>query len=146
MGIDKVTFNRLDIKDQIKVFNSILDEGNNIKEVCYKIGISYSTIRDRFQKGRYQYNKFENHYEKADRNKTNNMELENTLRSVITKINSEELEPKELDLEDDIVVRSFRIRKKILEDFMEYCNNSSLKQYDIISLFLIEGMNKYKKK
>ena len=145
MGIDKVTFNRLDIKDQIKVFNSILDEGN-IKEVCYKIGISYSTIRDRFQKGRYQYNKFENHYEKADRNKTNNMELENTIRSVIARINSEELEPKELDLEDDIVVRSFRIRKKILEDFMEYCNNSSLKQYDIISLFLIEGMNKYKKK
>ena len=74
------------------------------------------------------------------------MELENTIRSVIARINSEELEPKELDLEDDIVVRSFRIRKKILEDFMEYCNNSSLKQYDIVSLFLIEGMNKYKKK
>ena len=46
--IDKATFNKLGIKEQVKLFNSLLQEHNSIKEVCDYIGISYSTIRDRF--------------------------------------------------------------------------------------------------
>lgn len=143
--IDKSTFNKLGIKDQIKVFNSLLKENENIKIVCEKIGISYSTVRDRFQKAKYHYNKYTNQYEKIEINKTKNIELENMIEEVITKMNNKNLEIADLDQEDDIVIRSFRIRKNVLDDFIDYCENSMLKQYDIISLFLVEGMNKYKK-
>ena len=61
--VDKATFNKLGIKEQVKLFNSLLQEHNNIKEVCEDIGISYSTIRDRFSKHKYIFNKYSRAYE-----------------------------------------------------------------------------------
>ena len=146
VNLNKSTFNRLELREQIRVFNSILDKGINIKEACLEIGISYSTIRDRFQKGKYKYNKYTNQYEELKDNHIKNEELENTIKNVINRINSEKLEPGLIDNNDDVIVRSFRIRKKVLEDFTDYCENSLLKQYDVLSLFILEGMEKYKKK
>ena len=32
--IDKIIFNKLGVKEQVKIFNELLQEHNNIKEVC----------------------------------------------------------------------------------------------------------------
>ena len=61
--IDKATFNKLGIKEQVKLFNSLLQEHNSIKEVCDYIGISYSTIRDRFSRYKYIFNKHSKAFE-----------------------------------------------------------------------------------
>lgn len=131
--IDKATFNRLNIKEQVKIFNSMLQEDKNIKTVCEAIGISYSTVRDRFNKAQYHYNKYTNCYEKNIRT-YGNEKLENEIKT--SKIT--------IDKDDNVTVRSFRVRQNILDDFIKYCENSMLKQYDVLSLFLLEGMEKYR--
>ena len=133
--IKKSNFNRLPISEQVDIFNNLLGDSSvlsmskQIKEVCDLICISYSTIRDRFRREGYKYNKTKRLYERA------------------TNINFKELDKININHfnDDDVVVRSFRIRKKVLEDFILYSENSLFKQYDILSLFIAEGMDKYKK-
>ena len=55
--MDKVSFNKLDICKQVDYFNLRLLEGECIQSICKSINISYSTIRDRFKKHNYRYNK-----------------------------------------------------------------------------------------
>ena len=66
--IDKSTFNKLSTQSQVKAFNNLLDENKNIKEVCRTIGISYSTVRERFHKANYSFNKFKGKYENNEFN------------------------------------------------------------------------------
>ena len=55
--LDKATFNSFDINKQVKYLNEELEKGFTILEVCNKINISYNTIRDRFLRNNYIYNK-----------------------------------------------------------------------------------------
>lgn len=145
--IDKATFNKLSIKEQIKIFNSLLKSNNNIKDVCDLIGISYSTIRDRFHKNKYVFNKFNHQYElKSNSNRNRNIELEKIIEDVINNMNRKQLEPISEHSRGNIVVRSFRVYENVLEDFISFCDNSILKQYDVLSLFILDGIEKYKKK
>ena len=61
--MNKTEFNNLDVMEQIKYINSQLIEGNTLTNVCKSIGIGRSTIRDRFKKVSYEYNKTINQYE-----------------------------------------------------------------------------------
>ena len=61
--LDKATFNSFDINKQVKYFNEELEKGFTILEVCNKINISYNTIRDRFLRNNYIYNKTTKKYE-----------------------------------------------------------------------------------
>ena len=45
----------------------------------------------------------------------------------------------------DLVNRSFSIDKNILDDFLYFCDTSKFKQYDILSQFIREGIEKYSK-
>lgn len=143
--IDKSTFNKLGIKEQIKIFNSLLKENSNIKEVCDVIGISYSTIRDRFHKNKYGFNKFNQQYE-LNTDKSKNSELEKIIEDVIKNMDRKSLEPISEESRGDVIVRSFRVYENVLNDFIDFCDNSMLKQYDVLSLFIVEGIEKYKKK
>ena len=58
--MDKKLFNSLTIIEQINYFNEKLKEGLNITEICSDINISYNTIRHRFSKNYYTYNKLTN--------------------------------------------------------------------------------------
>ena len=147
MLIEKSTFNKLDIDEQVHVCNQVLEEEKEIKNVCGRIGISYSTIRDRFHRKGYRYNKFINQYQKLNKREIKEDELEEKINTILNnRINADSFQLGEIDFTDEVVVRSFRIRKNVLNDFMVYSENSALKQYDILSLFLREGMNKYKKR
>lgn len=61
--MNKTEFNNLDVLEQIEYINKNLLEGNTLTNVCKNIGIGRSTIRDRFKKVSYEYNKTINQYE-----------------------------------------------------------------------------------
>lgn len=61
--MNKTEFNKLEVMEQIEYINKSLLEGNTLTNVCKSIGISRSTIRDRFEKIGYKYNKSINQYE-----------------------------------------------------------------------------------
>lgn len=61
--MNKTEFNGLDVMEQIEYINKSLLEGNTLTNICKSIGIGRSTIRDRFKKVSYEYNKAINQYE-----------------------------------------------------------------------------------
>lgn len=149
--MNKKLFNSLTIIEQINYFNERLKHGLNITQVCSEINISYNTIRDRFSKNFYVYNKLNNRYECVEKIFPLDEEvIERALEKVIIKIfNSPQdnpntnnqllIEPKE----DKIVHRSFRIYDSVLKDFLLFCEKSSYNQYEILSKFIEEGIKSY---
>ena len=61
--MNKTEFNSLEVMEQIEYINKSLLEGNTLTNICKSIGIGRSTIRDRFKKVSYEYNKSINQYE-----------------------------------------------------------------------------------
>ena len=149
--MNKKLFNSLTIIEQINNFNERLKHGLNITQVCSEINISYNTIRDRFSKNFYVYNKLNNRYECVEKIFPLDEEvIERALEKVVIKIfNSPQdnpntnnqllIEPKE----DKIVHRSFRIYDSVLKDFLLFCEKSSYNQYEILSKFIEEGIKSY---
>ncbi len=149
--MNKKLFNSLTIIEQINYFNERLKHGLNITQVCSEINISYNTIRDRFSKNFYVYNKLNNRYECVEKIFPLDEEvIERALEKVVIKIfNSPQdnpntnnqllIEPKE----DKIVHRSFRIYDSVLKDFLLFCEKSSYNQYEILSKFIEEGIKSY---
>lgn len=148
----KNIFNGLTIIEQVNYFNEKLKEGMNITQICTEINISYNTIRDRFTKSFYTYNKLNNRYECVEKIFPLDEEaIERALEKVVTKIftspqdnisnNSNQLiiEPKE----DIIVHRSFRIYDSTLKNFLDFCNKSNYNQYEILSKFIEEGIKNF---
>lgn len=149
--MDKKLFNSLTIIEQINYFNEKLKEGLNITEICSDINISYNTIRHRFSKNYYTYNKLANKYECIEKIFPLDEEaIERAIERVVTKIfispqndnfrnNQLHIEPK-----NDIVVhRSFRIYDSTLKNFLTFCENSNYNQYEILSKFIDEGINNF---
>ena len=148
----KNIFNGLTIIEQVNYFNEKLKEGMNITQICTEINISYNTIRDRFTKSFYTYNKLNNRYECVEKIFPLDEEaIERALEKVVTKIftspqdnisnNSNQLiiEPKE----DIIVHRSFRVYDSTLKNFLDFCNKSNYNQYEILSKFIEEGIKNF---
>ena len=61
--MNRTDFDVLEVLEQIKYINKSLLEGNTLTNICKSIGIGRSTIRDRFKKVSYEYNKSINQYE-----------------------------------------------------------------------------------
>ena len=149
--MNKKLFNSLTIIEQINYFNERLKHGLNITQICSEINISYNTIRDRFSKNFYSYNKLSNRYECVEKIFPLDEEvIERALEKVVIKIfNSPQdnpdtnnkllIEPKE----DNIVHRSFRIYDSVLKDFLLFCEKSNYNQYEILSKFIEQGIKTY---
>ena len=149
--MDKKLFNSLTIIEQINYFNEKLKGGMNITQICTEINISYNTIRDRFIKNHYSYNKLTNKYECIERLFPLDEEvIEKVLNKIVTKIfnpspqsnicnNKLIIEPKV----DKIVHRSFRVYDSTLNNFLDFCNKSNYNQYEILSFFIEEGIKNF---
>lgn len=149
--MDKKLFNSLTIIEQINYFNEKLKCGMNITQICTEINISYNTIRDRFTKNLYSYNKLTNKYECIERIFPLDEEvIEKALNKIVTKIfnpspqsnisnNILVIEPKV----DKIVHRSFRVYDSTLNNFLDFCNKSNYNQYEILSFFIEEGIKNF---
>ncbi|MGL5191730.1 MAG: hypothetical protein ACRC7S_18975 [Cetobacterium sp.] len=150
--MNKQLFNSLSLIEQVNFFNEKLQNGMNITQICNSINISYNTVRDRFSKNFYTYNKLTNRYECVEKIFPLDEEaIERALEKVVTKIfnttpqinnsSNEKLIIEPMD--EEIVNRSFRIYDKVLKDFIIFCENSNYNQYDILSQFIIDGIIKY---
>ena len=58
----KEEFNNLDIMDQVKYINKMLNEKRSLTNIASDLNIGRSTIRDRFKKVNYIYDKKFNQY------------------------------------------------------------------------------------
>lgn len=147
----KYNFNQLSIEEQINYFNIKLGNGFKINEICKDLNISYNTIRDRFTRNGFAYNKFNKQYECVEKIFQYDEEvLEKVLEKIVIKVfNSDKSKSNEddkkliCDVEGKVVNRSFRIYDKTLEDFTKFCDKSNYNQYDILSKFIEEGIAKY---
>ena len=147
--MNKKLFNSLTIIEQINFFNQKLKNGLNITQICSEINISYNTIRDRFSKNFYIYNKLSNQYECVERTfPLDEKIIEKVLEKIVIKVfNSPQdnfnnkllISPRE----DIVVHRSFRIYDSVLKDFLSFCEKSNYNQYEILSKFIEEGIKSY---
>ena len=143
--MNKTSFNKLALQEQVKYFNTKLKTGENIGQICKSINISYSTIRDRFKRNNYVYNRIINQYENIN-NITNLTEIpDEIINKIMLKLNKK-LSTLECEKRDsNLTSRSFRIHSCILNEFIDFCNSSTFTQQEILSQFIADGLNKYKK-
>lgn len=147
--ISRTTFNSMTIEQQVNFFNKKLHEGEKITKICNDIEISYNTIRDRFKRNFFTYNRQLRQYECIEYVFPYDDEImEKALEKIVTRVFNKTPNNKNhfvCDLKGNVVNRSFRIYDDILKDFTEFCSNSNYNQYDILSKFIKEGIEKYNK-
>lgn len=69
--MDKLTFNKLDILSQLEYINNTLAKGESLRTISTKLAMSKTTIRDRFIKHGYVFNKELKQYKKDNEYKDN---------------------------------------------------------------------------
>ena len=153
----KEEFNKLKVKDQVEYINQKL-ENQTLTDVCKEIQISRSTVRERFLKQGYVFNKNNNKYilsseenneaQKENKYENNTKVLEEKIQALESKIeaienklnnNSSELNIKKF--EGKTVSRCYRLYEEVQKDFSKFCKeNSNYKVQDILSMALYEYM------
>ena len=64
--MDKNIFNKLSIKEQVRFINNELSKNKSIRGITEEIGIAKSTLRDRFKRNNYIYDKEFNLYKSIE--------------------------------------------------------------------------------
>ena len=162
MGKDE--FNKLNLKDQVEFINKNLDS-KTLTEICKEIKISRSTIRERFLKQGYIFDKSQNKYiysseannkaqkENKCNNNTNALEekikaLESKIEAIESKLNNKDKEFNAIEIkkfDGKTVSRCYRIYEDIQKEFSKFCKeNSNYKVQDILSTALYEYMKSNK--
>ena len=162
MGKDD--FNKLNLKDQVEFINKNLDS-KTLTEICKEIKISRSTIRERFLKQGYIFDKSQNKYiysseannkaqkENKCNNNTNALEekikaLESKIEAIESKLNNKDKEFNSIEIkkfDGKTVSRCYRIYEDIQKEFSKFCKeNSNYKVQDILSTALYEYMKSNK--
>ena len=154
----KEEFNKLNVKEQIEYINKKL-ENKTLTNLCEEIKISRSTIRERFLKQGYIFDKSKNKYiyseannwlEKENINANNTKVLEDKIKALESKI--EDIEDKLnnnynsiniKNFEGKTVSRCYRLYEDVQKEFSKFCKkNSNHKVQDILSMALYEYMEK----
>ena len=84
---------------------------------------------------------------KEIKNRLTDEEIERVVNAVLEKVNPRDVILSEAVLGDDLVgetvTRSFKLYKNVLDKFVDFCNNSKYTQYELLSRFILEGIEKY---
>ena len=155
----KEEFNKLKVKDQVEYINQKL-ENQTLTDVCKEIQISRSTVRERFLKQGYVFNKNNNKYilsseENNEAQKENKYEnntkvleekiqaLESKIEAIENKLNNNSSRVDIKKFEGKTVSRCYRLYEEVQKDFSKFCKeNSNYKVQDILSGALYEYMKK----
>lgn len=165
--MNKDKFNTLEVMDQIEFINREL-ENKSLTKISEELKVARKTIRSRFEKIGYIYDKQSNKY-RLETNKEDEDDFNNTINTklLLERIKGLERqiktledefklikdrpkikEYKEIDikmLDGETVSRCYRLNKEIQKEFSSFCKqNSSYKVQDILAAALIEYMDKYK--
>ena len=153
----KEEFNKLKVKDQVEYINKKL-ESKTLTEVCKEIKISRSTVRDRFLKQGYIFDKnnnkygyhFESNNKSVNENKCKNdtkvleekiQVLKLKIEAIEKKLNNNSRVESMKKFEGKTVSRCYRLYEEVQKDFSEFCKkNSKYKVQDILSMALYEYM------
>ena len=156
----KEEFNKLNLKEQIEYINKKL-ENKTLTNLCEEIKISRSTIRERFLKQGYIFDKSKNKYiyseannepEKKNINANNTKVLEEKIKALELKIeaindklnnnyNSINIKNFEGKFEGKTVSRCYRLYEDVQKEFSKFCKeNSNYKVQDILPMALYEYM------
>ena len=167
--MNKEEFNKLEIVEQVEYINRELSKGKSIRGISEEIGIAKSTIRDRFKRIGYIYNKELNIYKLEEVN--NIVEKEEALeepQNVIAEEKEEidintlfslyqglerRIEALEcirerediniIQFNENAINRTYRIYESVQAEFKEFCRrNSKYTVTDIISTALAEYMER----
>ena len=76
----------------------------------------------------------------SEENRITDEEIERIVNVVLNKVNDKK---KCSPCNGETVTRSFKIYKNVLDDFVNFCNNSKYTQYELLSQFILEGIQKY---
>ena len=148
--MEKEEFNKLKVKDQVEYINQKLDK-KSLTEICKDINISRATIRKRFLKQGYEFNKIQNKYicslelnnKAEEENKCNNNTkvLEEKIQIEDKLNNDDSINIKKF--EGKTVSRCYRLYEEVQKEFSKFCKeNSNYKVQDILSMALYEYMKK----
>lgn len=159
--MEKEEFNKLKVQDQVEYINQKLDR-KSLTEICKDINISRATIRKRFLKQGYLFDKSNNKYksssetnnkaQKENKCENNTKVLEEKIQALESKIeaienklnNSSGINVKKF--EGKTVSRCYRLYEEVQKDFSKFCKeNSNYKVQDILSMALYEYMKSNKK-
>lgn len=153
----KEKFNELKVKDQIEYVNQKLEK-ETLTKICKEIKISRSTIRERFLKQGYIFDKEQSKYinvevkekpqeENKFKNNTNVLEskiklLESKIKDIEDRLNNNSLNQINIKkFEGETVSRCYRLYKEVQKEFSKFCKeNSNYKVQDILSMALYEYM------
>lgn len=157
-------FDNLEVIDQVEYINKELEK-NNLTETCKKIKISRSTVRERFLKQGYVYDKIQNKYiciNKSDKrpqneNKYKNntnipkddfKDLERRIKALEDKINRQSINDIDINIKNfkkNTVSRCYRVYEEVQKEFSKFCKeNSKYKVQDLLSMALYEYMENRK--
>ena len=138
----KEEFNKLNLKEQIEYINKKL-ENKTLTNLCEEIKISRSTIRERFLKQGYIFDKSKNKYiyseannepEKKNINANNTKVLEEKIKALESKIEA---------INDKLNNNYNSLYEDVQKEFSKFCKeNSNHKVQDILSMALYEYMEK----
>ncbi|MCJ8343602.1 MAG: hypothetical protein MJH09_12295 [Cetobacterium sp.] len=163
--MNKEEFNKLGLMDQIDFVNIELEK-KSLTKISEEIKVSRKTLRNRFDKFGYVYDKQSNKYiikanskDEKDLNNANNTNvlfdkiesLEGRIKGLEDRLNNSKTELIELkeisikSLEGETVSRCYRLNKEVQKEFSDFCKrNSSYKVQDILGSALVEFIEKYK--
>ena len=157
----KEEFNKLKVKNQIEYINKKLEK-KSLKEICKDINISRSTVRKRFLKQGYVFNKNNNKYiysfevnneaqkENKYENNTKVLEekiqvLESKIEAIENKLNNNSSGVNIKKFEGKTVSRCYRLYEEVQKEFIKFCKeNSNYKVQDILSMALYDYMKNSK--
>lgn len=165
-------FDKLKVLDQIEYINKSLLGGYTVTCICNYIGIGRSTIRDRFKKHGYEYNKELKQYVynqlsevaitvdntdvvqcNTDTDIKNNiLELANNYTDIMNMLEDYRRRTSVikqqiiLDIEEaESKLTTLRVNSKVLNDFNKFCDdNKQYRKIDLISQALKNFMEQHK--
>lgn len=80
-------------------------------------------------------------------NRLTDEEIERVVNAVLEKVNPRDVILSEAVLGETLggetVTRSFKLYKNVLDKFVDFCNHSKYTQYELLSRFILEGIEKY---
>ena len=153
----KEKFNELEVKEQIEYINQNL-ENKTLTKICEDIKVSRSTIRKRFLKQGYIFDKDQSKYINLEANKksregnkckfnTNELEckvkvLESKIKDIEDRLNNNKSNQINIKkFEGKTVSRCYRLYEDVQKEFSKFCKeNSNYKIQDILSMALYEYM------
>lgn len=162
--MDRGSFDKLDLKSQVEYINKRLALGESLRIISDNIGIQKKTIRDRFKKINYEFNKESNRYictifilqESVKEDFFQLIEAKEELFKVIEWFKKQQCEDKIIEipelkiykdkLKGEVKVTTIRVYSEIKNKFQEFIRKfPEYKSQDLYSQALVEFMMKYDK-